>query len=201
MYARVNMIFCDKDRIDDGLAHIEDSDRGAVEATEGNKGLATLVDRKTSVIVAISYWDESLRSSEAMLTKARAGAAAAANGDLVTENFEVAAGRRVSIPAAGAAVRMARVQVDHARLEDIVAFYRDDVVPRLERCSGLCSAELLLDPDSGTGVSLTAWADPEAATDAESVLVQLREEASSQLEVKFTRIESYTMVRTSARIT
>lgn len=200
MFARLSMIFCEMDRIDAGLAHIEDSDRGAVEATQGNEGLATLVDRETGVIVALSYWDESLRSSEAVLTEARAGAAAAARGDLVTENFEVAVGRRVSIPAAGAAVRMARVQVDHARLEDAVGFYREDVVPRLERCPGLCSAELLLDPDSGTGVSVTAWEGPEAAAGAETVLEQLREEASSRLEVKFTRVETYTMVRTSARI-
>src|SRR6185369_15910480 len=78
MYARVNIIFGSEDRVGPGVAHIEKSDRDVVEAAAGNRGLTTLVNRKTGVIVAMSYWDDLRHSSEAALTKAREGAAEAA---------------------------------------------------------------------------------------------------------------------------
>ena len=80
MYARVNIIFGTEAKVGAGVAHIEKSDRDVVEAAAGNRGLTTLVDRKTGVIVAMSYWDDLRHSSEAALTKAREGAAKPAGG-------------------------------------------------------------------------------------------------------------------------
>ena len=80
MYARVNFIFGTATKVGAGVAHIEKSDRDAVEAVAGNRGLTTLVDRKTGVIVAISYWDDLRLSSETALTKAREGAAEGSRG-------------------------------------------------------------------------------------------------------------------------
>ena len=82
MYARVNIIFGTEDKVGPGVAHIEKSDRYVVEAAAGNRGLTTLVDRKTGVIVAISYWDDLGHSSEAALTKAREGAAEGGRGSV-----------------------------------------------------------------------------------------------------------------------
>lgn len=200
MYARLNTIFGTTGGVDAGLAYIEDSDRGAVEATAGNRGLATLVDWQHGVIIALSYWDEPWNSSGAALTGARVGSAVAARGDLVTENYEVVVDRRVAMPLVGAAVWMARMQLDTAPLADVVAFYREAALPELERCAGLCSAELLLDRDFGNGVSVTVWEDAAAAAPAESVLESLREEAGRRFAAKSTRNESYIMVRTSVRI-
>ena len=108
MYARVNIIFGATGKVGAGVAHIEKSDRDVVEAAAGNRGLTTLVDRKTGVIVAISYWDDLGLSSQTALTKARAGAAEAAEGALVTEGFEVAVVERPVLPDPGAAAPWAR---------------------------------------------------------------------------------------------
>src|SRR6187397_2355486 len=101
MYARVNIIFGTEDKVGPAVAHIEKSDRHVVEAAPGNRGLTTLVDRTTGVIIAMSYWDDLSQSSEAVLTKARAGAAKAAVGALVTESFEVAVAERSAVPNPG----------------------------------------------------------------------------------------------------
>jgi len=53
MYARVNTIFGTEGKVSAGVAHLEESDRKVVESADGNRGLTTLVDRKTAVIVAI----------------------------------------------------------------------------------------------------------------------------------------------------
>ena len=136
MHARLNFIFCEKGQLDDGVAHIERADRAAVEALDGSAGLTTLVDDEAQVIVALSYWQELLRSSEATLTEAREAAAKAAGGNLVTETLEVAVDWRAMSPGAVTAMRMERLQIELARLADLIGFYEDVVTRELATCRG-----------------------------------------------------------------
>jgi len=194
MYARVNFIFGTATKVGAGVAHIEKSDRDAVEAVAGNRGLTTLVDRKTGVIVAISYWDDLRLSSETALTKAREGAAQAAEGALVTESFEVAVAERLAVPDPGAAVQMTRVQLDPVRVDAGLAFVRDELLQRLSACSGLCSTELLIDRVIGNGLLVTTWTDQEAADRAQALLDALRRHAEAVAGATFPRSESYMLV-------
>jgi len=198
MYARVNIIFGAEDKVGPGVAHIEKSDRYVVEAAPGNRGLTTLVDRKTGVIVAISYWDDLGHSSEAALTKARAGAAKAAGGALITENFEIAVAGRLAVPDPGATVQMTRMQLDPLRVDAGLAFVRDELLQRLSACSGLCSAELLVDRVIGNGLLVTTWTDQEAAVRAQALLDGLREDAEAAAGATFPRSESYMLIWRSA---
>jgi hypothetical protein len=199
MYTRVNFIFGTRDRVGAGVDHIENSDRGAVEATAGNRGLTTLVDREDGVIVAMSYWDDPDHSSEAVLTEARAGAAAAAGGELVAESFEVALADRRTVPNPGAIVRMTRLQLEPQRVVDGLAFVHDEVLPRLSVDSGLCSAEVLIDRQSGKGVFMTTWTDDDGAERAGTLLDELRDEAATRVGASFPRTEAYVLVRASAQ--
>ena len=198
MYARVSIIFGTEDQVGPGVAHIEKSDRDAVEAAAGNRGLTTLVDRKTGVIVAMSYWDDLRHSSEAALTKAREGAAKAAGGALVTESFEVAVAERPAVPDPGATVQMTRVQLDPVRVDAGLAFVRDELLQRLSACSGLCTAELLIDRVIGNGLLVTTWTDEGAAGRAQAVLDGLRRDAEAGAGATFPRSESYMLVWRSA---
>lgn len=200
MYARANIIFGRQDKIDAGIAQIESTDRAAAEATRGNRGLTTLVDRPAGVIVALSYWDEPTHSLEAALTEAREGAAASAGGDLVAESYEIAVGERISVPAPGAAARMVRLQIESARVEDGLAFIREEMLPRLSTGAGLHSAEVLIDRSFGSGVFLTVWTDENSAALADTILEQLRDMALERVGVKFPRTESYVVVRASAQL-
>jgi hypothetical protein len=159
-----------------------------------------LVDRPAGVIVALSYWDEPAHSSEAVLTEAREGAVASVGGDLVAESYEVAVGERISVPAPGAAVRMVRLQIESARVEDGVAFLREEMLPRLNTGAGLHSAEVLIDRSFGSGVFLTVWADENSAALADTTVEQLRDTALERVGVKFPRTESYVVVRASAQL-
>jgi hypothetical protein len=200
MYARANIIFGRQGKIDAGIAHIENTNRAAAEATRGNRGLTTFVDRPAGVIVALSYWDEPAHSSDAVLTEAREGAVASAGGDLVAESYEVAVSERISVPAPGAAVRMVRLQIESARVEDGLAFLREEMFPRLSTGAGLHSAEVLIDRSLGSGVFLTVWADENGAALADTTLEQLRDMALERVGVKFPRTESYVVVRASAQL-
>jgi hypothetical protein len=198
MYARVNIIFGRKDKVKDGIAHLEESDRGAVEATEGNQGLTTFVDRGAGVIVAVSYWDEPSHSSEAALTRAREGAVAAADGDLVVETYEVVSQEGTAKAAPGAVVQMTRVQIEQAKITDGIEFVCDEVLPQLRGSAGFCSAEFLVDRHAGAGLVLTMWTTENDATRAETVIDRTRDEAE-RFGTKFPRTETYSLVGNSAR--
>jgi hypothetical protein len=198
MYARVNIIFGTEGKVSAGVAHIEKSDRSSVESAAGNRGLTTLVDRKAGVIVAVSYWDDLHHSSEAALTEAREGAAKAAGGALVTESFEVAVAERPALPDPGATVQMTRVQLDPVRVDTGLDFVRDELLQRLPACSGLCSAELLIDRKIGNGLLMTTWTDQEAAGRAQTLLDELRGDAEERAGATFPRSESYVLVQRSA---
>ena len=197
MYTRVNMIFGHPDMVKDGIAQLEESDRGAVEAAAGNRGLTTVVDRQAGVIVVVSYWDEPEHSTAAALTRARADAVAAAGGDLVVETFEVASQEWVSVPAAGAVVRMVRVRIDPGTVTEALGFIRDEVLPRLRTEAGFCGAELMIDRSSGAGVLLATWTDEVAATQCDTLIERVRDEAERRGSTTFPRTETYALVRTT----
>ena len=199
MYARVNIIFGTKGKVGAGLSHLEESDRGAVESAAGNRGLTTLVDRDTGVVVAMSYWDDLQRSCEAVLTEAREGAATAAGGVLVTEGYEVALAEQPAEVVPGAAVQMTRVKLEPARLEAGLAFIGDELVRHLSAGSGLCGAELLIDREAGTGLLVTTRTDQDATHRAQAVLDEHRSEAEQRAGATFPGSESYLLVRRSAR--
>ncbi|MHA6781952.1 hypothetical protein ACVGOW_13310 [Pseudonocardia saturnea] len=197
MHTRVNMIFGHPDMVENGIAQLEESDRGAVEAAAGNQGLTTMVDRGAGVIVAVSYWDEPARSSAAELTRARADAVAAAGGDLVVESFEVTSQDWVSVPAAGAVVRMVRVRIEPATVTEALGFIRDEMLPRLRVGAGFCGTELMIDRSSGAGVLVTTWSDEVAATQCDTLLERVRDEAEQRGGTTFPRTETYALVRTT----
>jgi hypothetical protein len=198
MHARVNIIFGRQDRVEDGVVHLEESDRVVVEGAAGNRGLTTLVDREAGVIVAVSYWDEPIRSSEAALTRAREGAAAAAGGDLLVESYEVVWQEEPTRALPGATVRMERVQIDPARVGIGMAFIRDEVLGELRGHHGFCGAEFLVDRETGSGLLLTRWTAGEAAAGVESTLGRLRHDAVERFGTKFPRTETYTLAGASA---
>ncbi len=198
VYTRVNTIFGPKDRVDAGVAQIEGPDRAAVEATRGNRGLTTMVDREAAVIVAISYWDEPGRSSDAELTRARQNAVVAAGGDLVAENYVLALDERVSVPAPGAAVRLVRVQVAPSRSEDGLTYLREEILPRLRATAGLHHAEGMVDENLGRALLVTTWRDGDDAATAVAILDRLRTDALQRTQVTLSGTEAYTLVRDAA---
>lgn len=194
MHARVNIIFGDRNRVEDGVARLEEVDRTAVEAAAGNRGLVTMVDRAGGVIVAVSYWDEATDSSDAALTRARDAAAAAAGGDLVVEGYEVALREGAPVAGPGAAVRLARMRVDPSRVPAALEFL-GDALPRLRSCAGFAGAEVLVDRVAGTALLVTVWGAEGAAELAGAVLRGLRDDGVQRAGMAFPGTEAYVMVR------
>jgi hypothetical protein len=199
VHVRINTIYGDESRIDAAIDYIEGEDRAVVEAAAGNNGLTTLVDRHAALIVAASYWDEPVRSSEAALTRVREIAVTVAGGDLSVETYEVLAAKQRTTAPAGATVHFARLRVEPDQIGDAVAYLTEQVLPGLTARNEPCDVQVLLDRSSGAGIVVTTWEDDALARAALAALEQRRHDAAEQ-GVKLLGTETYTMVRTSLRI-
>jgi hypothetical protein len=93
---------------------------------------------------------------------------------------------------------LSRVQLDSARVDTGLTFIRDEVFRRLSACSGLCTAELLVDRKIGNGLLVTTWTDQEAAGRAHTLLDELRRDAEAGAGAAFPRSESFVLVQRSA---
>ena len=117
---------------------------------------------------------------------------------MITENFEIAVAERRAVPDPGATVQMTRMQLDPLRVDAGLTFVGDELLQRLSACSGLCSAELLIDRVIGNGLLVTTWTDQEAAGRAQALLDGLRRDAEAAAGTTFPRSESYMLIWRSA---
>lgn len=162
MYVRLTIISGNPAKIDSSVEFLEQTARPQVEATAGNKGLATFTGVDARITIAASYWDtaDALEASGTALAPLREQVEAAAGGPLSVEEYEVALGWRQTIPVRGAVVRLSRMEVEPAKADDAIAYYREETAPRLKGAPGLCSFQLR------PGVRPGAWSRPRGRTSA-----------------------------------
>jgi quinol monooxygenase YgiN len=202
MFARYITVRGDPDKIETAIEYVDGEGRAAVEATQGNLGFAVVADPAGGRLIGASYWDsrESMTDAESALAEPRARAASTADGEVNMEHFEVVVGFRHSIPARGALARLSRFQVEPARVEEAIANLREESVPRVKGADGLCSFQLLLDRDTGSGMIVSSWENQAAADAFWPTAEQLRARAAERAGVRFLDVENYTVVRTSVRL-
>jgi len=201
MFARYTTVRCDHDKIEAAIEYVDGEVRAAVEATPGNLGFAVAADPAGGRLIGASYWDsrESMTNAESALAESRARAASTAGGEVSMERFEMAVGFRHSIPARGALLRLSRFQVELARVDEAITNIREGSVPHVKGADGLCSFQLLLDRDTGSGMVVSSWEKPAAADAFWPTAEQLRARTTERVGVRFLDIENYTVIRTSVR--
>lgn len=197
MYVRLTTLHGHKGNIEAGVDYVEGTARAAIEAAAGNRGFATFTDAAAGVVMGASYWEgeRSRAESGTALADLRAGLGKAGGGDVTFENYVAAVARRVAIPQPGAVVRLLRVHLDPAQLGELVELYRDEIVARLTAPSGVCSAQLLVDPDTGRGLGVTAWTDEAALANARPVLEEAGRVVQGRVSsLRFAGTELYSLV-------
>ena len=64
-------------------------------------------------------------------------------------------------------VRVSQIKVQVDKVDEAVQLYRDSVLPALAEQEGFESAELLVQYESGRGISITRWESEEALVTSE----------------------------------
>lgn len=202
MFARITTLRGDPTRVVPVADEVDGEGRIAIESCAGNRGFAVLIDVAGGRILGASYWDSpaAMRISEGALAATRASAAAALGGGLSIERFEQVLAFRHIIPSRGAAVRVLRSQVDPERAEEAIVLIQEEVLARVKGADGLCSFQMLINRESGAGMTMTTWQDQAAAQAFSPVAEQLRVRASDRIGIKFEQSERYALVRTSVQL-
>jgi heme-degrading monooxygenase HmoA len=201
MFARCTIVLGDPRKIDAAIDYVDGTVRAQVETTEGNRGFAVVADAESGRLIGASYWNnaETMLASEDRLAEARAKTAAALDGQVHTERFEVTAGFQMSIPSRGAVVRVSRFEVDPARVDEAISLTREETAPRIKGADGLSAFQQLLNRETGTGLIVTVWEDQAAAEAFRLIAEQLRARASDRVGTRFEPADTFTMIRTTVR--
>lgn len=202
MFVRMSTIHGAQGKTDAAVEFVEEVGRPALESAAGSRGVAVFVDDESGRTVVASYWDtaDAMRASESALASLRGQAAAVGGGDITIQSYEVAVARRLSVPVAGAIVRLLRVQGDPHTIDDMIAFYRAEALPVLVGLAGLCSVQLLIDRESGDLISATAWEDAATLAAAQGALAKVISRFGHRFGDWVTGVDSYTMVGTTVRM-
>ena len=182
MYVRVSTIKGATD-IDAGIRFLEEKVVPELQQQRGFRGVTASADRAGGIVGVVSLWDteQDMAASESAATKVRQEAVGVIGGDVTVETFEqVVADIGDPPPAVGCCLRVIRVKMDPARINDNIEFFRSEIVPRMKATPGFRGVRNLIDRASGHGVVGTLWNDEESMKAADAAAEQRRQEAASR---------------------
>lgn len=164
MYARSTTIEAQPSSIDAGIAHVRDEVMPALEEIDGCVGLSLLVDRESGRCIATTAWEtqEAMHAGAERVRPVRDRAAQAFGGSPTVDEWEIAVLHRERRSCPGAGVRATWLKVRPDQFDRAIEFYRESVLPDIEKLEGFCSASLMIDRTSWRAVSSSTFDSMEA---------------------------------------
>ena len=121
-------------------------------------------------------------------------------GTVCVERYWVPVFEREAPLDTGAGLRLTRMDVETARIEDTVECFGATVVPRMADAGGFCGALLLVDRDTGRSISETMWASRKALAASRGEAAAVRVETVQSTGALIRAVEEYDLVFSTARI-
>lgn len=183
MYARSTTIQAQPSAIDAGIAHVRDETMPAVEDIPGCVGLSLLVDRQSGRCIVTTSWEteEAMNRSADRVRPIRDRAAAAfGGGGTQIEQWEIAVLHRDHRVQQGACARAVWMRTNPDRQDAGIETYKSQALPGMESLEGFCSASLLVERESGRGVSCVTFDTAEAMERNREEANALRERITRQ---------------------
>lgn len=159
MHARSTTIHAHPESIDAGIANIRDEVLPVIMDVEGCVGLSLIVDRVSGRCIATSAWQsaEAMAASAEQLRPMRERAAEILGARPQVDEWEIAVLHRDHTSPDGACVRATWVRFEADGVERAIDAYKSTSLPAMDALDGFCSASLLVDRDSGIGVSSVTY--------------------------------------------
>lgn len=182
MHTRVVTFTGAKD-IDAGVAMVRETVVPLLSEQRGYRGLTTSADREGGVFAVLSLWDtaEDRDATETMLAKTRQDAVEIVGGTLSVETFEeVASEIGDPPPGPGSALAVTRISMDPGKVDDNIAFFKSEIVPRIRASEGFQGLRNMINRATGEGVVGTAWSDEAARKRATDEALSRRGEAEAR---------------------
>jgi hypothetical protein len=173
--------FTGASNIDSGVAYLRDEVLPVLNSQRGYRGVLASAARSEGVLGILSLWDTEADSeaSDSALGKAREEAAQLVGGDLTVEAFEQVVAQVNGPAMPGSAFIMIRVSGDPAMIDEIVSFFKSEILPQIKTAPGLLVLRDMVNRKTGEGIISSAWADQEAMRLATGRNLALRPQAAA----------------------
>lgn len=176
MFARVNNVTGAKD-IDAGVAFLRDKVVPEVQGQKGFRGLTMSGNRSTGEVGILGLWETlaDLEATDSTVSKLRKEAMDVLGGEITVATMEQLVAE-VTKPQdmVGRPLRIVRVKMDPAKVDEQVAFFRSDVLPEMKATAGFLAVRNLIDRKTGNGNVGTIWADEDSMRAAEAIAEERR---------------------------
>lgn len=194
MYARSNTLHADPRSIDEGIAYVRDEVLPLVLGLDGSAGMSLLCDRESGRCIATTAWEteEAMRNSDAAVrqTRSRAGEIFRGGAPEVAE-WEVAVMHRTHAGHDGAGARVIWMEMDPARMEEVLGAFRSRVLPQVEQLPGFCSVSDLIDRSTGRAALTVAYDSRQDMQRAAGAAAALRRQTSEELGLRITDVAEF----------
>lgn len=194
------MLAGDPARLGEAVSYIEASILPDIEAQEGVRAVACMVNADLGICLAASYWDglDTMIASEQLVQVPRKEVIECLRGTATVEHYEVPVfvrRRRPRDEAAG--VRINRFDCAPADIDTAIKEFRNTDVPALLDTPALCSAHIMTDRTTGRCIVSTGWETMAAMRDSRSVAARLRANVVDVAHMQVRSVEEYRMAFSS----
>ena len=177
MHTRV-LTFTGAKNIDGGVDYLRQKVVPLLKEQKGYRGVNASADRSGGVLGILSLWEtESDReASESALAKARQEGLDIIGGELTVETFEQLLSEVADPPGPGSALMVTRISMDPAKIDENLAFFKSDILPRIKANAGFQAVRNMIDRKTGHGLVGTVWANQDAMKAAAAEAQSRRQE-------------------------
>ena len=167
MFTRV-LTFRGAKNIDGGVGLVRDSATPVLREQKGYRGTNVSADRDGGVFGILSLWDTEANRDGSFdaLAGLRQQALDVMGGELTVENFEELVQEVAAPPTVGSPLMITRVSMDPSKIDENMAFFKSEIVPRITAAPGFRALRNMMDRKAGRGVVGSAWADEDAMKNA-----------------------------------
>jgi heme-degrading monooxygenase HmoA len=187
MFVRV-LTFAGAHHIDEGIRFVRDEAVPVLRQQHGYRGVWVSADRSGGVLGVLSRWETEadLDASDSALAKSRQDGNRVIGGTLTVELFEEALWEVAQPPVAGSSVlRLRRTDMDPARVDENLEFFRSVALPELRSAPGFQAVRNMVNRRDGTGMVGTVWADAAAMEAGDAAGTARRQRAAAERGVRF----------------
>ncbi len=172
--------------VDAGVTFIREQALPVARQQKGFRGVTASVDRSEGVVGVLALWEtpEDREASFAGQATLRQQGERVI-GVLEVENFDETVMEAATPPRPGASLMVVRVSMDPTRVDDNIAHFKREVVPRMKEQPGFQAVRQMINRETGQGAVGTVWADHESMQAWAAEAVVLREEAGKARGIKF----------------
>ncbi len=163
MHARITTVN-GASNVDEWVTHVKENVAPEVSQMRGHRGLTVSYDRAANMVGILSLWETEadLQDSEGPVSKIRQETLERLGGNATVAAFELLIDEISKPPEAGNALIVRRAGGDPARVEEGIAFVRDEAIPMLKAMPGFRAVRVMANLQTGESVIGAVYDSPSA---------------------------------------